>query len=147
MGPHDPGGYGRTGGGLSSSGFDTSHNRSMPSALVNNVKDGMDFSGKIGFPVIIRPSFTLGGSGGGLAYNREELIEILEDMGYPKGDPKREAETEQLVSEVDEGMEKEKANKPLVCEVCGKPNRAFLNAGPVECEECGAMLDELPARE
>src|SRR4051812_22968592 len=47
------------------------------SALVNNVKDGMEFSGKIGFPVIIRPSFTLGGSGGGIAYNREELIEIL----------------------------------------------------------------------
>src|SRR5262249_10041352 len=35
------------------------------SALVNNLKDGLDFSGKIGFPVIIRPSFTLGGSGGG----------------------------------------------------------------------------------
>src|SRR5437868_3165923 len=47
------------------------------SALVNNLKDGLDFSGKIGFPVIIRPSFTLGGSGGGLAYNREELMEIL----------------------------------------------------------------------
>ena len=47
------------------------------SALVNNLKDGLDFSGKIGFPVIIRPSFTLGGSGGGLAYNREELLEIL----------------------------------------------------------------------
>src|SRR5436309_10959741 len=47
------------------------------SALVNNVKDGLEFSGKIGFPVIIRPSFTLGGSGGGLSYNREELIEIL----------------------------------------------------------------------
>jgi carbamoyl-phosphate synthase large subunit len=47
------------------------------STLVNNVKDGLDFGGKIGFPVIIRPSFTLGGSGGGLAYNREELIEIL----------------------------------------------------------------------
>src|SRR5881398_3649439 len=47
------------------------------SALVNNVKDGLEFSGKIGFPLIIRPSFTLGGSGGGLAYNREELIEIL----------------------------------------------------------------------
>src|SRR3954465_4279740 len=47
------------------------------SALVNNVKDGLEFSGKIGFPVIIRPSFTLGGSGGGLAYNREELIDIL----------------------------------------------------------------------
>src|SRR5919201_1076099 len=47
------------------------------SALVNNLKDGLDVSGKIGFPVIIRPSFTLGGSGGGLAYNREELLEIL----------------------------------------------------------------------
>jgi carbamoyl-phosphate synthase large subunit len=37
----------------------------------------MDFSSKIGFPVVIRPSFTLGGSGGGIAYNREELMEIL----------------------------------------------------------------------
>src|SRR5438477_1433157 len=47
------------------------------SALVNNLKDGLEFSGKIGFPVIIRPSFTLGGTGGGIAYNREELLEIL----------------------------------------------------------------------
>src|ERR1700743_3638762 len=47
------------------------------SALVNNLKDGLDFSGKIGFPLIIRPSFTLGGSGGGIAYNREEMLEIL----------------------------------------------------------------------
>src|ERR1041384_8559381 len=43
------------------------------SALVNNLKDGLEFAGKIGFPVIVRPSFTLGGSGGGMAYNREEL--------------------------------------------------------------------------
>jgi carbamoyl-phosphate synthase large subunit len=50
----------------------------MPrSSLVNNLRDGMDFSAKIGFPVVIRPSFTLGGSGGGIAYNREELMEIL----------------------------------------------------------------------
>ena len=47
------------------------------SALVNNLKDGLEFSGKIGFPVIVRPSFTLGGTGGGIAYNREELLEIL----------------------------------------------------------------------
>jgi carbamoyl-phosphate synthase large subunit len=47
------------------------------SALVNNLKDGLEFSGKIGFPVIVRPSFTLGGTGGGIAYNREELMEIL----------------------------------------------------------------------
>jgi carbamoyl-phosphate synthase large subunit len=47
------------------------------SALVNNLRDGLDFSGKLGFPVLIRPSFTLGGTGGGIAYNREELMEIL----------------------------------------------------------------------
>jgi carbamoyl-phosphate synthase large subunit len=47
------------------------------SALVNNLKDGLDFSSKIGFPVILRPSFTLGGTGGGIAYNREELLELL----------------------------------------------------------------------
>src|SRR5499425_2760224 len=47
------------------------------SALVNNVKDGLEFAGKIGFPVIIRPSFTLGGSGGGIAFNREEMGEVL----------------------------------------------------------------------
>ncbi|AFL88273.1 carbamoyl-phosphate synthase large subunit [Terriglobus roseus DSM 18391] len=50
----------------------------MPrSALVNNLRDGLDFTQKIGFPAVIRPSFTLGGSGGGIAYNREELTEIL----------------------------------------------------------------------
>jgi carbamoyl-phosphate synthase large subunit len=47
------------------------------SALVNNLRDGLDFTAKIGFPAIIRPSFTLGGSGGGIAYNREEMMEIL----------------------------------------------------------------------
>src|ERR1700689_3604384 len=47
------------------------------SALINTLRDGLDFSAKLGFPVLIRPSFTLGGSGGGIAYNREELMEIL----------------------------------------------------------------------
>ncbi len=47
------------------------------SALVDNLRDGLEFAVKLGFPVIIRPSFTLGGSGGGIAYNREELMEIL----------------------------------------------------------------------
>jgi carbamoyl-phosphate synthase large subunit len=50
----------------------------MPkSQLVNNVSAGLEFAGKIGFPVVIRPSFTLGGSGGGIAYNREEMTDIL----------------------------------------------------------------------
>src|SRR5512146_1370129 len=47
------------------------------SALVNNLKEGLEFSTKIGFPVIVRPSFTLGGTDGGSAYNREELVELL----------------------------------------------------------------------
>jgi len=47
------------------------------SALVNNLRDGLDHATKLGFPVLIRPSFTLGGTGGGVAYNREELMEIL----------------------------------------------------------------------
>ena len=48
------------------------------SQLVNNIDDGIAFANRIGYPVILRPSFTLGGSGGGIAYNREELHEILE---------------------------------------------------------------------
>jgi carbamoyl-phosphate synthase large subunit len=48
------------------------------SQLVNSVDKGMEFANRIGFPVILRPSFTMGGSGGGIAYNREELVEILE---------------------------------------------------------------------
>ncbi len=47
------------------------------SRLVNNLRDGLDFAHEAGYPVIIRPSFTLGGSGGGLAYNREEFSDIL----------------------------------------------------------------------
>ena len=48
------------------------------SQLVTNVEDGLDFAARTGFPVILRPSFTMGGSGGGIAYNREDLTEIME---------------------------------------------------------------------
>ena len=48
------------------------------SQLVNNVADGLEFAQRIGYPVILRPSFTLGGTGGGIAYNREELVELLD---------------------------------------------------------------------
>ncbi|MEP7355292.1 MAG: carbamoyl-phosphate synthase large subunit, partial [Acidobacteriota bacterium] len=39
---------------------------------------GLEFAEKVGYPIILRPSFTLGGTGGGIAYHREELVEILE---------------------------------------------------------------------
>jgi carbamoyl-phosphate synthase large subunit len=48
------------------------------SQLVNNVEDGLAFAKRIGYPIILRPSFTLGGTGGGIAYNGEDLVEILE---------------------------------------------------------------------
>src|SRR6058998_748483 len=48
------------------------------SLLVNNVEAWLAFAERIGYPIILRPSFTMGGSGGGIAYNREDLIEILE---------------------------------------------------------------------
>ena len=48
------------------------------SQLVNSVEKGLAFANRIGYPVILRPSFTMGGSGGGIAYNREDLVEILE---------------------------------------------------------------------
>ncbi len=49
------------------------------SLVVRNVEDGIAFSKKIGYPVVLRPAYTLGGSGGGIANNEEELIEILEN--------------------------------------------------------------------
>ena len=49
------------------------------SLVVRNVEDGIVFSEKIGYPVVLRPAYTLGGSGGGIANNREELVEILEN--------------------------------------------------------------------
>src|SRR6266852_2026071 len=48
------------------------------SQLVNSIDKGLEFARRIGYPVILRPSFTLGGTGGGIAYNREELEETLE---------------------------------------------------------------------
>lgn len=48
------------------------------SLVVKNVEDGIAFTNTIGYPVVLRPAYTLGGSGGGIAYNQEQLIEILE---------------------------------------------------------------------
>ncbi len=47
------------------------------SELVENIEDGITFANKIGYPVVLRPAYTLGGSGGGIAHNEEELVEIL----------------------------------------------------------------------
>ncbi len=49
------------------------------SLVVENVEDGLAFANKIGYPVVLRPAYTLGGSGGGIAKNSEQLVEILEN--------------------------------------------------------------------
>ena len=49
------------------------------SLVVENVEDGVAFTNTIGYPVVLRPAYTLGGSGGGIAHNQAELEEILEN--------------------------------------------------------------------
>ena len=49
------------------------------SLVVENVEDGVAFTNTIGYPVVLRPAYTLGGSGGGIAYNQTQLEEILEN--------------------------------------------------------------------
>ena len=49
------------------------------SMVVENVEDGVQFAESIGYPVVLRPAYTLGGSGGGIAHDRVQLVEILEN--------------------------------------------------------------------
>ena len=53
------------------------HEPVAASLVVHNVEDGIKFTNTIGYPVVLRPAYTLGGSGGGIAHNEEELVEIL----------------------------------------------------------------------
>ncbi len=48
-----------------------------PSKVVETIEDGIAFTNTIGYPVVLRPAYTLGGSGGGIAENQEQLVEIL----------------------------------------------------------------------
>ena len=50
----------------------------IPSKVVNTIEDAVSYAGVIGYPVIVRPAFTLGGTGGGICNNEEELREISE---------------------------------------------------------------------
>ena len=49
------------------------------SKVVHTVPEGVEFTQTIGYPVVLRPAYTLGGSGGGIAHNYQELVEILEN--------------------------------------------------------------------
>ncbi|MDI9347265.1 MAG: carbamoyl-phosphate synthase large subunit [Methylacidiphilales bacterium] len=51
--------------------------RCPESRIVNSVKEALDFSKEFSYPIIIRPSYTLGGSGGGIAFNQQQLLEIV----------------------------------------------------------------------
>ncbi len=52
--------------------------QSARSALAHSMEEALQVQAAIGYPVIIRPSFTMGGSGGGIAYNRDEFVQICE---------------------------------------------------------------------
>ncbi len=49
----------------------------IESMIVENLEDGLEFAAKIGYPLIVRPAYTLGGTGGGMAANPQELEDIL----------------------------------------------------------------------
>ena len=53
------------------------HEPVAASKVVESVEEGVEFTNTIGYPVVLRPAYTLGGSGGGIAHNYEELVEIL----------------------------------------------------------------------
>lgn len=55
------------------------HEPVAASLVVENVEDGIQFAESIGYPVVLRPAYTLGGSGGGIAADRKELVEILQN--------------------------------------------------------------------
>src|SRR5690349_18521186 len=69
--------------------------RSPRSALAHSIEEALEVQAALGFPVVIRPSFTLGGSGGGIAYNREEFLTICE-RGF-EASPTRELLIEESV--------------------------------------------------
>ena len=55
------------------------HEPIAASKVVESIEEGVKFTQTIGYPVVLRPAYTLGGSGGGIAHNYEELTEILEN--------------------------------------------------------------------
>lgn len=55
------------------------HEPIAPSQVVTTVEDGLEFVKTIGYPAVLRPAYTLGGSGGGIAANEEEFVEILQN--------------------------------------------------------------------
>ncbi len=55
------------------------HEPVAASLVVENIEDGIQFAESIGYPVVLRPAYTLGGSGGGIAADRKELVEILQN--------------------------------------------------------------------
>ncbi len=55
------------------------HEPIAPSQVVTNVEDGLEFVKTIGYPAVLRPAYTLGGSGGGIADNETEFVKILEN--------------------------------------------------------------------
>ena len=54
----------------------------LPSEIANSVEEGLEAVKKIGYPVVLRPAFTLGGTGGGFADNETEFLEIIKNALY-----------------------------------------------------------------
>jgi len=90
---------------------------SIPSKVVTDLQAALDFAGEIGYPVIVRPAFTLGGTGGGIAENPEELHEIA--MGGLRQSPIHQILVEKCIAgwkEIEfEVMRDSKGNAITIC--------------------------------
>src|SRR5690349_8078521 len=91
------------------------------STLAHSMEEALQVQAALGFPVVIRPSFTLGGSGGGIAYNREEFLTICE-RGF-EASPTRELLVEEsLIGWKEYEMEVVRDNKDNCIIVCSIEN-------------------------
>ena len=54
----------------------------IPSQITNSIEEGIEAANSIGYPVVLRPAFTLGGTGGGFADNEDALLSLAETVGF-----------------------------------------------------------------
>ncbi len=93
----------------------------IPSDIANTVEEALEVALRIGFPVVLRPAFTLGGTGGGFAYNEEELLEIAKSS--LAASPVSQVLVEKSVKgykEIEFEVMRDKTDKAII--ICGMEN-------------------------
>ncbi len=93
----------------------------IPSDIANTVEEAVEVADRIGYPVVLRPAFTLGGTGGGFAYNKEELLELA--VGALDASPVKQVLVEKSVKgykEIEFEVMRDSADNAIT--ICGMEN-------------------------